>query len=154
MVIRVWLLGMTWGTVCGIVSAWVYLAGLYIDLGSDDGSFGQTLMAIGSGLCLAGLIGAALGFLLGCVTGLAAGLVLAAMLRVARRVVAIGATIAAVLLAQIAAGVAFAGGVDTGSLWAYFVVPAITVIPLSVATLRVGRDLSTDAARHRDTLTA
>ena len=154
-VLRLWLQGTLWGTACGIVSALVYLAGMYVVFGSDDGSVGDLLMGFGLVVYFAVFYGAAVGCVLGFATGLVAGLALAAMLRLAEPRAAVWSTVALVLLGQAVVAVAIFGVPDGPSaLWMYAVVLIITVVPLTLATLGAVRDVSAPPNRHRDTLAA
>ncbi|MCW2750198.1 MAG: hypothetical protein JWR83_1308 [Aeromicrobium sp.] len=148
-VLRLWLLGTGWGVACGIVSAW--LVALIVSWSGCGDNFFISFAFIAY---IGSFYGAAVGFVLGCPTGLLAGLVLAAVLRPAEPGAAVQKTVVLVLLGQLIAEAAFLGVPDRSRVWAYLVVPAITAIPLTLATRRVARDVSTDSATHRDTLAA
>jgi hypothetical protein len=101
---------------------------------------------------LGALFGGAAGFVLGCPTGLLAGLVLAVTLKAMMPVAAAWTTVAVVLFAQVGAGIAIFGAPTQNTWLAYAVVPAITVVPLALATRKAARDNSGSTMAHRDTL--
>jgi len=153
-VLRLWLMGTACGVACGIVAAWAIALVLAVSAGGPVDSLGDLLVDVAVVLILGGIYGGTIGFFLGCPTGLFAGVVMTVMLRLVEPVKAAWNTVITVLAGQLLAEIAFYGLPGAGGVWWYLVVPAITVIPLTLVIRAAARDASAPATRHRDTLAA
>ncbi|MCW2750199.1 MAG: hypothetical protein JWR83_1309 [Aeromicrobium sp.] len=131
--LRLFVLGMFWGTGCGGVSAAVVIFASGFNTGGDSAY--QLLVGVPLEVALVCSIGAKAGAALGCVTGLLAGLVLTAAVRVTPPRVASLTTVAVVLLVQVLVEVWIAGMPTASNLWAYAAVPAIAFLPMTYVVL-------------------
>lgn len=152
-VLRLWLMGTACGVACGILTAWVIASALAVSAG---GSFDLGGVLVGVALVgyLGAFCGAFAGAAFGCPTGLLAGLFLVKLLPPLGPRAATWVTVIVVMASQVTIGVAVFGLPESSTLWVYVLVPAITVVPLTLATRAAARDASARTVGRRDTLAA
>lgn len=153
--LRVWLAGMWWGTLSGVLTALGVIALLGLSSAGNDwldwSGANDVVLGLIAAVVFGSIYGSVIGFFVGCLTGLVAGPVLeVALWRLAPKA-AVPATVAFVLSIQFCIGAALTEDV----WWVNLVVPAISLIPMWLVMRRVVRELE-DAvpARRRDTLAA
>jgi len=132
--LRTWTCGILLGAASGVIAAMGLLGVLAVTGATENGVYSDASVGFVVGVALmlvmSAVVGALVGMVLGFLSGGLAAALLSALLRITSPKIAARLTGVIVLVAQTAIGLAI---VEHRVWWAALIVPAVSVIPLTIA---------------------